>query len=79
VLGRRWDVLGWNLAARALLADFESIAAEDRNLVWLIFTRPAMRTLFVDWPSRARDVLHDFGSITGAIPEIRSSSTWSTG
>jgi len=69
VLGRRWDVLGWNLAARALLTDFESIAPEDRNLVWLVFTKPAMRTLFVDWPSRARDVLArfrvDYGRHTG--------------
>jgi transcriptional regulator with XRE-family HTH domain len=69
VLGRRWDVLGWNLAARALLMDFESVAVEDRNLVWLTFTKPDMRSLFVDWPSRARDVLArfrvDYGRHTG--------------
>jgi len=60
VMGRRWDVLGWNLAARAFLLDFEQVPPDERNLVWLIFTNSALRSLIVDWPTRARDVLARF-------------------
>ncbi len=60
VMGRRWDVLGWNNAARAFLLDFDQISPEERNLVWLIFTHPALRSLFVDWSTRAQDALARF-------------------
>jgi len=60
VMGRRWDVLGWNRAARALLLDFEQIPPDERNLVWLIFTHPALRSLFVEWSTRAQDALARF-------------------
>jgi len=60
VMGRRWDVLGWNRAARALLLDFEQVPPDERNLVWLIFTHPALRSLFVEWSTRAQDALARF-------------------
>jgi transcriptional regulator with XRE-family HTH domain len=60
MLGRRWDVLAWNSAARALMVDFPVVVAAERNLVWLIFTDPALRALLVDWQTRARDVLARF-------------------
>jgi transcriptional regulator with XRE-family HTH domain len=60
VMGRRWDVLAWNQAARAFLFDFEQLPPDERNLVWLIFTNSALRSLIVDWPTRARDVLARF-------------------
>jgi transcriptional regulator with XRE-family HTH domain len=60
VTGPRWDVLAWNLPARAFFFDFESVAPEERNLVWLAFTSPALRALLVDWPTRAQDILARF-------------------
>ncbi len=60
VMGRRWDVLAWNQAARAFFFDFEQLPADERNLVWLCFTNSALRSLIVDWPTRARDVLARF-------------------
>jgi transcriptional regulator with XRE-family HTH domain len=57
IMGRRWDLLAWNRVARAFFLDFETLPAAERNMVWLIFTNRAIRSLFVDWPSRARDVL----------------------
>jgi transcriptional regulator with XRE-family HTH domain len=60
VIGSRWDVLAWNQAARAFLFDFDSVPPEQRNLVWLTFTSPAVRALMVDWPTRAQDVLARF-------------------
>jgi transcriptional regulator with XRE-family HTH domain len=61
IRGRRWDILAWNRAARAFFFDFEKVAPDERNLVWLIFTRPALRSLMgVDWQTRAQDVLARF-------------------
>jgi hypothetical protein len=60
VIGRRWDVLGWNRAARAFLLDFEQVPADERNMVWLIFTHPALRSLVVEWSTRAQDTLARF-------------------
>jgi hypothetical protein len=59
IVGPRWDVLGWNLAAGAFFG-FPSIAPAERNLVWLFFTDSTLRSLIVDWPTRARDVLARF-------------------
>jgi transcriptional regulator with XRE-family HTH domain len=59
IIGPRWDVLGWNFAAGAFFG-FPSIAAAERNLVWLFFTDSTLRPLIVDWPTRARDVLARF-------------------
>jgi transcriptional regulator with XRE-family HTH domain len=60
IMGRRWDVLAWNVGIRAFLIDFERLAVTERNLVWLIFTQSTLRSLLVDWPTRARDVLARF-------------------
>jgi hypothetical protein len=60
VIGRRWDVLAWNRAARAFYFDFEQVPADERNLVWLLFTNSALRALSVDWAARARDVVARF-------------------
>jgi transcriptional regulator with XRE-family HTH domain len=69
VLGRRWDVLAWNLSARAFLLDFQKVSADERNLVWLYFTDPALRSLMVDWPTRAQGVValfrYDYGRHAG--------------
>jgi transcriptional regulator with XRE-family HTH domain len=60
VMGRRWDVLGWNLAARAFFLDFEQVPPDERNLVWLTFTYTALRSLIVEWSTRAQDTLARF-------------------
>jgi transcriptional regulator with XRE-family HTH domain len=60
IIGRRWDVLAWNLAARAFLVDFPAVSPAERNMVWLIFTDPALHASMVDWQTRARDVLARF-------------------
>jgi transcriptional regulator with XRE-family HTH domain len=59
ILGPRWDVLGWNSAGGAFFG-FPGIAAAERNFLWLVFTDSTLRSLIVDWPTRARDVLARF-------------------
>ena len=37
VINARYDILAWNAAALALVADFASLPAGERNLLWQVF------------------------------------------
>ncbi|WP_405951460.1 helix-turn-helix domain-containing protein [Streptomyces prunicolor] len=54
VQGRRGDILAWNVLAAALVTDFSRIPEKHRNYPRLIFTDPAMRTLYAEWETSAR-------------------------
>ncbi|MFE2093139.1 helix-turn-helix domain-containing protein [Streptomyces sp. NPDC059460] len=54
VMGRRMDVIAWNPLAAALITDFAAVPEKHRNYVRILFTDPAMRTLYADWKSVAR-------------------------
>lgn len=54
VLGRRTDILAWNPMATALISDFGQIPEDRRNYIRLLFTEPALRTLYLDWANVAR-------------------------
>ncbi|MEU3227042.1 helix-turn-helix transcriptional regulator [Streptomyces sp. NPDC006976] len=54
VLGRRMDILAWNSLAAAMVTDFAAVPEKHRNYVRILFTDPAMRTLYADWKSVAR-------------------------
>jgi transcriptional regulator with XRE-family HTH domain len=49
VLGRRWDYLAWNDAAKVVLGDFGAIPRPARNHVWQTFMDPARREMYADW------------------------------
>jgi transcriptional regulator with XRE-family HTH domain len=44
-----WTLTGWNTAYAALYPNVATVAAADRNLLWLLFTDPYLRTLMPDW------------------------------
>ncbi|NGO41302.1 helix-turn-helix domain-containing protein [Streptomyces ureilyticus] len=54
VQGRRGDILAWNALAAALVTDFSRIPEKHRNYPRLIFTDPAMRSLYADWKASAQ-------------------------
>jgi transcriptional regulator with XRE-family HTH domain len=59
IIGRRWDVLASNEALRAVLFDFESVPADERNLMGFHFTNPAAHALH-NWEAVARESLARF-------------------
>ena len=60
VTGRRWDVLAWNSTAAGIFA-FDKIAAEDRNTLILVLTKPKTRALFGGgWAEEARRMVAQF-------------------
>lgn len=48
VISPRFDVLGWNQAARGLLVDFADVPVRKRNLLWMIFRDARLRARYVD-------------------------------
>lgn len=46
---RRCQIVGWNAAASHVFMDFETIPAEQRNMIRLLFTRKELRRLAGNW------------------------------
>ncbi|MEA9393593.1 XRE family transcriptional regulator, partial [Acerihabitans sp. TG2] len=59
VLNLRWDVLAYNNTANHLF-NFDQHSFERRNLLWMLFTDPALRELFADWETEAPRILSSF-------------------
>jgi transcriptional regulator with XRE-family HTH domain len=55
-----WDIVAWNRAASAVLVDYGALAAEDRNILRLIFHNPNVRAAQTDWESVARFAVASF-------------------
>lgn len=59
VLNLRWDVLAYNDTADQLF-NFKQYPCLRRNLLWMLFTDPALRKLFVNWEEQAPQILSSF-------------------
>jgi transcriptional regulator with XRE-family HTH domain len=59
-----WDIIAWNRAASAVLADYEALATEQRNGLRLVFCNPRVRAAMTNWESDARFVVAAFRADT---------------
>lgn len=55
-----WDVIAWNRAATAVLADYPALPPADRNILRLLFLDPKRREIDVDWENVARFIVGVF-------------------
>ncbi|QLE75401.1 helix-turn-helix domain-containing protein [Streptomyces rectiverticillatus] len=69
VIGRRLDIIAWNRLACALLGDFETMPAGQRNMAWQIFLEPATRELYTEWDRKAEDVVAFLRLDAGRCPD----------
>lgn len=60
IMGRFWNMLAWNEAAVHLLGDFAAMPAQERNVIWYMFMRPATRQLITHWEDRAQRLIAEF-------------------
>src|SRR5882757_120877 len=49
VIAPDWAILAWNAVYEALYPNVATVAAADRNFLWLLFTDPYLRALMPDW------------------------------
>ncbi len=57
LVGQRTDVLAWNALGAALITGLETLPARRRNFARIMFSDDVGRSLFVDWPAKARDLV----------------------
>jgi hypothetical protein len=70
-----WRIAGWNDAYQRLYPNVARIPAEDRNLLRVVFTDPAVRALLADWPETSSRFLGEFRAETAARltePDLRA-------
>ncbi|WP_431837976.1 helix-turn-helix transcriptional regulator [Cellulomonas sp. Y8] len=71
VVNHRRDVLASNALARALLTDFDTLPAKDRNLARFVLLDPAARELFRDWEQVAQVYVANLRLAAGSHPDDR--------
>jgi transcriptional regulator with XRE-family HTH domain len=69
IFGRRLDLLAWNRGFSALMIDPAQVPAGRRNMVLLMFLDPAVRELYVHWPTHARDTVAALRAAAGRHPD----------
>lgn len=60
-----WSICGWNQAYKALYPNVARVPAQDRNLLWLVFTDPFVRRLLPDWEITSSHFLAEFRAEVG--------------
>ncbi|GAA1967906.1 helix-turn-helix transcriptional regulator [Kitasatospora viridis] len=60
LLDRHWDVLAHNEAEAALYGGLDQLPPKRRNMIWLYFGWPPMRTVVKDWETESWAVLAQF-------------------
>lgn len=73
VITASWSIVGWNRGYARLYPGVATVPAAERNLLWLVFTDPAVRDLLADWATDSRRFLTQFRAEVGprlADPEV---------
>ncbi len=68
-----WDVVAWNRAATLVLTDYAKLPPDQRNILRMMFSNPAVRAAQHDWDSVARFVVSTFradAARAGAASEV---------
>lgn len=55
-----WDIVAWNRAATAVLADYPALPPDERNVLRRLFLDPAAQKSMPDWEDNARFALAVF-------------------
>lgn len=61
-----WGIAGWNEAYQRLYPNVASTPATERNLLWVVFTDPAVRNLLDDWQLTSQRFLAEFRAEIGS-------------
>nr|WP_275983920.1 hypothetical protein [Paenibacillus hamazuiensis] len=62
IFNKRWNVIAWNDAARALIGNFDQLEEIERNILWRVFTMEENKKHIVDWKKFATMMVAQFRS-----------------
>lgn len=75
VLNARFDYVAWNDAHSDLFYDVGRLPLEHRNVLWVTFMIPVVRSSLADWPEQARSIIAQFRAETATRePDVRTRS-----
>ncbi|MGN6426602.1 MAG: helix-turn-helix transcriptional regulator [Leifsonia sp.] len=60
-----WGIVGWNRGYADLYPRVAVVPRAERNLLWLVYTDPAVRELLPDWEETSGRFLAEFRAETG--------------
>jgi hypothetical protein len=60
-----WSIAGWNRTYELFYPGVAAVPAAERNLLWLVFTDPAVRALLGDWDTDSQRFLTQFRAEVG--------------
>ncbi|MFI0147681.1 helix-turn-helix domain-containing protein [Streptomyces globisporus] len=69
VTGARSDILAWNAMAAAVFGDWGALPPGERNWARLVFLSAGYRDLFVNWDSKASDMVSYLRLYAGCHPD----------
>ncbi|MGS2590053.1 helix-turn-helix transcriptional regulator [Streptomyces hebeiensis] len=69
IVGRRSDILVWNRMAAAVFGDWGRLPPQERNWARLVFLESDSRKLFVEWETKAADIVSYLRMDAGRHPE----------
>ncbi|WP_406299075.1 helix-turn-helix transcriptional regulator [Embleya sp. NBC_00888] len=69
VMGRRTDLLAWNPLFATLFIDVDTVPIERRNKAWLVIRDERLRARYVNWETKAQDVVAYLRLDAGRHPE----------
>jgi transcriptional regulator with XRE-family HTH domain len=61
-----WGIAGWNAAYQRLYPNVATTPPTERNLLWVVFTDPAVRDLLDDWQVTSQRFLAEFRAEIGS-------------
>jgi transcriptional regulator with XRE-family HTH domain len=61
-----WGIAGWNAAYQQLYPNVATTPANQRNLLWVVFTDPTVRMLLDDWQVTSQRFLAEFRAEIGS-------------
>lgn len=64
-IGPDWSISAWNRAYQILYPNVAAVDGDQRNLLWLVFTDPAVRALLPDWQTDSQHFLAQFRAEAG--------------
>ncbi|MGI8695364.1 MAG: helix-turn-helix transcriptional regulator [Mycobacteriales bacterium] len=60
VVNARMDILAYNRSYGRLVDDLDALAYQERNSLWLMFTKPQWREVMVDWDDSVRRLVAQY-------------------
>lgn len=63
MLDERRNIVAWNTSACYVFGDFSLLSEREQNMIWSLFTRPSLRTFYVQWEKVAQQAVRSFRTI----------------